>query len=206
MTAKDVVNFVQGNLNYKLGAEPYIKEQAVFRSILCYDCLLNNKCLSCGCHTPNLFYAPGKIDSRHRFDKMLSSPEWEEYKKTDEYKNAMAFADQVLPGVTQLPSKDDIQRGFDLSQVTDNIDTYYQECNLILHKLLSEANTSDQKFVLIKTEDKYSISIANDFLLFNDDLLTRAYSFGIHCTESVPSGTITFSLDPLKYDRSNRSN
>lgn len=81
----DIRNFVQGNFRflYHEHNAPHINEQAEWRAFKCQDCLKAGKCRHCGCKTPNMFYAPNKIDSAGKWGRMLSQVEWEQFKKSD---------------------------------------------------------------------------------------------------------------------------
>lgn len=85
VTSKDVQNFVEGTYQYYRPNTPsHIQEQAEYRAYLCHPCLINKSCLRCGCSTPAMFFAPHKIDSDHKWDKMLPIPDWERFKETSE--------------------------------------------------------------------------------------------------------------------------
>jgi hypothetical protein len=97
MKPKDVLNFVEGNLNFlKQESLPtHIKEQVGLRIFLCQDCNTNGKCTHCGCKTPNMFYAPHKEDALNRWSTFLSEKQWEALKNNiDNYK-------QYIDGLTQ---------------------------------------------------------------------------------------------------------
>lgn len=86
VTLGDVRNFIEGNMLYfsdlslqKL--DQHIKEQALYRAMLCQDCLMDGKCRSCGCKTPQLFYAPKKVDAEKRWHTMLPKEFWEKFKE-----------------------------------------------------------------------------------------------------------------------------
>lgn len=87
ITIKDIKNYVEGNLNMYKQRSTFIKlpihiqEQAVVRAFLCAPCLKAGACSECGCSTPELFYAPKKVDEMGKWGEMYSAEEWEEYKK-----------------------------------------------------------------------------------------------------------------------------
>jgi hypothetical protein len=86
VSKQDIKNFVQGNylmVKDLLGGKQmdHIKEQALYRAMLCSDCLKAKKCSECGCATPGMFFSPEKIDSKYRWYKMLPKEYWEEFKK-----------------------------------------------------------------------------------------------------------------------------
>ena len=83
---QDIKNFIQGN--YLMAMDlmgnkslPHIKEQAIYRAMLCSDCLKAGKCVECKCATPGMFFSPEKIDAKYRWHKMLPKEYWDEYKK-----------------------------------------------------------------------------------------------------------------------------
>lgn len=93
MQLKDILNsnnirdFVGGNyLMWKdqltnKGIPYYVKEQALYRAILCRPCLVKGKCLICECRTPNMFFSKNKVDSGGKWGKMLDVENWEAFKK-----------------------------------------------------------------------------------------------------------------------------
>ena len=86
ITAQDVVNYIEGNINYLRSQssffklEVHIQEQATYRSYLCIDCLEAGECKICHCITPNMFYAPKKLDKEDKWGVMLDKDEWEKFK------------------------------------------------------------------------------------------------------------------------------
>ena len=87
----NIRDFIQGNYNYikdtHFNSLPlHIKEQAVFRMMMCVPCLKNGSCFECGCTTPNMFYSPNKVDSLGRWKEMLDDVEWEKFKKDNDIK------------------------------------------------------------------------------------------------------------------------
>lgn len=89
ITASDVKNFVQGNVNYYITRPDYVTEQATFRAYKCQPCLKAGKCLHCGCTTPQMFFSQSKVDSAKRWGPMMSKEDWEVFKAnpTEEYKS-----------------------------------------------------------------------------------------------------------------------
>jgi hypothetical protein len=86
-SAKNIRNFVEGNINILkdktnfMKLDQHIKEQAIYRASLCIECLDNGACLVCGCGTPQMFYAPKKLDSKEKWGEMLDKDEWNKYKE-----------------------------------------------------------------------------------------------------------------------------
>lgn len=69
ISPKDIINFIEGNVNYYLNRDStpnHVKEQILYRMLLCPDCAISNRCLTCGCSSPHLFFAPNKVDALHR--------------------------------------------------------------------------------------------------------------------------------------------
>lgn len=93
ITPDNARNFIEGNLNKLLSRYDklpnHVMEQALYRAYLCYSCLKTGKCVytdkqgrvrGCGCPTPNLFFAPKKVDSKKLWGPMLDAEEWEKFK------------------------------------------------------------------------------------------------------------------------------
>jgi hypothetical protein len=86
LNPKNIRNFIEGNyLMWKdklsnVGINQHIKEQAIYRALLCKDCLISGKCLECGCKTPNMFFSVNKEDSLGRWGKMLNPAKWKQFK------------------------------------------------------------------------------------------------------------------------------
>jgi uncharacterized protein YcbK (DUF882 family) len=83
---ENIKNFIQGNyLMVKdiLGSDKmsHVKEQALYRAMLCPQCLIAGRCIKCGCKTPNMFYSPEKKCNNYKWHTMLPKEYWEEYKK-----------------------------------------------------------------------------------------------------------------------------
>ena len=81
---QNLQNFLQGNSNYYLGLPDYQREQAELRAHLCKECLVNTKCQICRCKTPQMFFAPYKKDSKHRWAEFFSQEQWEALKNNIE--------------------------------------------------------------------------------------------------------------------------
>jgi hypothetical protein len=85
MKQNNIKNFIEGNYyalkDKLLGNIPiHIKEQAIYRAMLCIDCLEETKCKVCKCSTPNMFFSPNKKDSLGKWGIMLSAKNWNKYK------------------------------------------------------------------------------------------------------------------------------
>jgi hypothetical protein len=83
----DVKNFISGYYNYfrnyldNESLPKHVREQALYRAMLCSDCLQEGKCKVCKCATPAMFFAPKKKDSEQKWEEMLEAEEWEEFKQ-----------------------------------------------------------------------------------------------------------------------------
>lgn len=88
ITLTNVTNFIAGT-SKKIADDIgfielplYQRIQVNLRAKLCSDCLKMGKCLgSCKCKTPDLFYAPNKVDSRMKWGKMLNEIDLENFMK-----------------------------------------------------------------------------------------------------------------------------
>lgn len=86
MTLNNIKDFVQGYYNYfrnyldDESLPKHVREQALYRAMLCVGCLNNGKCTECKCATPAMFFSPGKEDSLGRWGKMIDVEEWEKFK------------------------------------------------------------------------------------------------------------------------------
>lgn len=95
VTPDNIRNFVSGNYNfyvsnYNKPDKIHQLEQFMYRAYLCRDCLENGKCKHCGCTTPNLFFAPRKMDSENKWPPFFFDMEgWDEYKQR--HRQAMEF-------------------------------------------------------------------------------------------------------------------
>lgn len=84
---KNITNFIEGNINsfkdnnHFFSLEEHVREQVIYRALQCIDCLQEGHCLLCGCKTPEMFYAPKKIDADGKWNEMLSKEEWMKFKE-----------------------------------------------------------------------------------------------------------------------------
>lgn len=83
ITANNIKNFIQGNYRrFKdkiMTLEPHIREQVIYRSSFCDDCLKAGYCGICGCPVPGRWYATKTCSDR--FPNLMDKITWEEYKK-----------------------------------------------------------------------------------------------------------------------------
>jgi hypothetical protein len=90
MNPTNVRDFIEGNyMMWKdqlrnSGIAKHYKEQAIYRALLCRPCLVNGRCVECGCKTPNMFFSINKEDSQKKWGKMLEAEEWEAFKKDND--------------------------------------------------------------------------------------------------------------------------
>lgn len=95
VTPSNIQNFVSGNYNfyvksYNTPSKIHQLEQFMYRAYLCRDCLEDGKCKHCGCTTPNLFFAPRKMDSENKWPPFFFDKDgWNEYK--EQHLQAMEF-------------------------------------------------------------------------------------------------------------------
>lgn len=87
LSMSNISNFINGTFNklkddFEL-LQPHIKEQALYRAILCKPCYDNGSCLECGCKTPDMFYSVNKTDANGKWGKMLNADAWEIFKQNN---------------------------------------------------------------------------------------------------------------------------
>lgn len=57
-------DFVEAHIKlHQTKLPPHEEEQVMYRAIQCADCTKNQKCLKCGCPTPQLYFAPNRVDA-----------------------------------------------------------------------------------------------------------------------------------------------
>ena len=87
LNKKNVKNFIEGNINYLRQRSTFFKlpvhiqEQAVYRAMLCFDCLQLGRCKSCNCKTPESFYSPDNGDELGKWGPMLGMHDGTKYKQ-----------------------------------------------------------------------------------------------------------------------------
>lgn len=83
ITSNNIKNFFQGNVRVALNAinrlDPHIKEQVLYRSSHCADCLQAGKCKNCGCSVPGRWYSTATCGER--FPDLMEEQDWEKYKE-----------------------------------------------------------------------------------------------------------------------------
>ena len=77
MTIADIKHFLIGNYKYHFDKEPHIVAQAEERAEKCRECLVNGRCVVCGCKTPEMFYAPNKHCPKGKWKNMLDKTAFE---------------------------------------------------------------------------------------------------------------------------------
>jgi hypothetical protein len=82
MKLKDFRNFAEGTALHatKQVLPVHIQEQVALRKFLCAPCLKKGSCSVCHCSTPQMFYAPSKVDSLGRWAQFLNAKQWEALK------------------------------------------------------------------------------------------------------------------------------
>lgn len=73
---KDVRNFIEGYAKFYSHLPQHEQDQVALRAFLCKPCTDNGACFKCGCKTPQMFYAPSKIDSDGKFAEFLNENQW----------------------------------------------------------------------------------------------------------------------------------
>ncbi len=78
---QNVTNFLQGTLKHTIASHmelpPHEQQQIALRADLCKTCLDAGKCIICNCKTPEMFYAPKKVDADGKFAQFLNKEQWE---------------------------------------------------------------------------------------------------------------------------------
>lgn len=86
ITPTNVYNYIVGNLKM-LGDQLNIlpqhqREQVIYRSKICSDCMATGACKYCGCSVPGKLYNDGSCNNGDRFPDMMNVTEWENFKAT----------------------------------------------------------------------------------------------------------------------------
>lgn len=86
-TAENILSFLEGTTRYYLDkindAPAHIQEQVTYRLYQCKDdCLIENKCVSCGCPPKKKAFVT-KSCNPERFGDLLSREDWEKFKRKD---------------------------------------------------------------------------------------------------------------------------
>lgn len=84
ITPEKVRQFLEGNLKL-LGDRfdllpKHTKEQVVWRSLKCQDCMKTGVCKYCGCSLPGKLYVTKSCNDGEIFPNLMDSEDWEEYK------------------------------------------------------------------------------------------------------------------------------
>jgi hypothetical protein len=86
-----VLQFFEGNLkmlgdNFNLLTQ-HQKEQILYRLEICKsDCVINKKCVYCGCSVPGKLYVKKSCNNGERFPDIMEQEEWEKFKKDNNIK------------------------------------------------------------------------------------------------------------------------
>lgn len=83
---KNIKSFIEGNSKYfydnLIGLPDYIKEQVIWRLKQCEnDCLIDNKCIYCGCPPKKKAFVNTSCNKGERFPNLMSEEKWNKYKK-----------------------------------------------------------------------------------------------------------------------------
>jgi hypothetical protein len=85
--ANKVFQFFEGNIKMLGDALGFFanfeKEQILYRTSICSDCVAQGECKYCGCSLPGKFYVRMSCNGGERFPDLMSQQEWEEYKKAN---------------------------------------------------------------------------------------------------------------------------
>lgn len=86
ITPKNIMNFIEGNIKMlgdKINAlSKFQREQVIWRSQICKDdCMIEGKCIYCGCSVPGKLYVAKSCNNGDRFPDMMQERDWEEYKR-----------------------------------------------------------------------------------------------------------------------------
>lgn len=83
---KNIKNYIEGNFKYfqnKLtnGRPRHEIEQVVWRLSKCEnDCLINNKCIYCGCPPKKKAFIKESCNDGERFPDLMNEEDWNKYK------------------------------------------------------------------------------------------------------------------------------
>lgn len=72
----NISDFIEGHARaFAPHLNAHVTEQAEVRAILCTPCTENGSCLSCGCKTPQLYYATNRSCSKAKWGPMMDKTE-----------------------------------------------------------------------------------------------------------------------------------
>jgi hypothetical protein len=84
ITPEKIRQYIEGNI--KLWGDRFnmipkhIKEQIIWRSFICSDCVDNGSCKYCGCEVPGKLYVTKSCNDGDRFPDLMDKQDWLEYK------------------------------------------------------------------------------------------------------------------------------
>lgn len=113
MKKQDVQNFIKGNWNYlqfqleSRFIKQEVKEQALYRAMLCSPCLEEGKCKICHCSTPAMFFAPDKKDALGNWGEMLKKDQWNKFKEENDISIPDNFSEIIESIKLQKNNQDD---------------------------------------------------------------------------------------------------
>jgi len=193
ITLPNIKNFFEGNYNllkYNLSQniEDHIKEQALYRAMLCSSCLEAGKCKICNCSTPGLFFAPKKEDSEGRWSKMMSEEEWNAYKQSMDLKIPNDFLEIKEEPYRFIKRKDftnfDLMDKNFLSKVDNCIlklpDHFHQKVKILkTDNDTIDINSKVQTLFTLGRGIKMSVASKNTLAALTKILLEQGLSIGI---------------------------
>lgn len=84
ITPTNIANYIFGNLKMlgdQLNLLPnHQREQVIYRSQICSDCVSAGACKYCGCSVPGKLYNDESCNNGERFPSMMNATEWENFK------------------------------------------------------------------------------------------------------------------------------
>jgi len=87
ITGKKVFQFFEGYIKLvgdKFDVLPkHIKEQVVYRSLICKDCMKLGQCAYCGCSVPGKLYVEKSCNKGKRFPNLMNETKWNNFKATN---------------------------------------------------------------------------------------------------------------------------
>jgi hypothetical protein len=165
ITPEKIRQYLEGNIRLwgdKFNLMPkYAKEQIIWRSHICSDCMSEGQCKYCGCSVPGKLYVKKSCNDGERFPDMMDKGDWEEYKK--ENKINLDFTNLIM-------------KTYDIILSGSAIEAYLFELDEVRIQILNETNilNSNINDVLqsISYDDPGEASVIITGLLQNDFLMT----------------------------------
>jgi hypothetical protein len=132
ITPEKIRQFIEGNLKLlgdQLNILPkHIKEQVIWRSQICSDCMDAGQCKYCGCDVPGKLYVSKSCNDGDRFPDIMDKGDWLEYKQLN---NIEINLDE---------KKDNTTKDYEILLSGSGVETYLFELNNEQVNELSELN------------------------------------------------------------------